>query len=66
MGLFMPGRRAKPRRFSYEPRYYNPEKDDKLRRRLRIHGRARRRRPTGILFLLVLLGFAIYIYTLLQ
>ena len=63
MGLFTPSNKAKPRRFDYEPRYYDPSKDERLRRRIRIQSRARRRRsPIGLLYLAGLLLFAIYIY----
>ena len=63
MGIFIPSRRSKPRRFSYEPRYYDPTKDESLKRRMRIHSRARRRRsPLGLIYFAVLLFFAIYIY----
>ena len=63
MGLFTPSRKTKPRRFDYEPRYYDPSKDERLRRRIRIQSRARRRRsPLGLLYLAGLLLFAIYIY----
>ncbi len=63
MGLFVPSRKAKPRRFSYEPRYYDPTRDESLKRRMRIRSRARRRRsPLGLLYFLAFLFFAIYIY----
>ncbi len=63
MGLFIRNRKVKPRRFSYEPRHYDPTKDESLKRRMRIHSRARRRRsPVGLLYFLALLLFAIYIY----
>ena len=63
MGLFIPNRKVKPRRFSYEPRHYDPSKDESLKRRMRIPSRARRRRsPVGLLYFLALLLFAIYIY----
>jgi len=63
MGLFIPNRKVKPRRFTYEPRHYDPSKDESLKRRMRIHSRARRRRsPVGLLYFLALLLFAIYIY----
>ena len=63
MGIFVPRRRSKPRRFSYEPRYYDPTKDESLKRRMRVHSRARRRRsPLGLIYFVVLLFFAIYIY----
>lgn len=66
MGMFVPGRRAKPRRFEYEPRYYNPKKDENLRRRLRVQSKTRsqRRSPAGIIYFVLLLAMAIYIYTM--
>lgn len=67
MSLFVP-RRAKPRKFSYEPRYYDPSKEEDLKRRLRIqrYSRAARRgRFTGLIYFAALLLFAIYIYNLL-
>lgn len=66
MGMFVPGRRSRPRRFEYEPRYYNPKKDENLRRRLRVQSKTRsgRRSPTGVIYFVILLAMAIYIYTL--
>jgi hypothetical protein len=66
MGLFVPGRKVSPKRFDYEPRYYNPKKEENLRKRLRIQTRTRsnRRSPAGIIYFLLLLGMAVYIYTL--
>ncbi len=70
MGIFFPGRRA-PRRFSYEPRYYNPEREERLRRRLRIERRAlskrrnalsKRRNPLSLIYFLILLLIALYVY----
>lgn len=66
MGIFMPGRRAQPRRFSYEPRYYSPEKDDNIKRRMRIQSRARsKRRGSRFVYFVALLAFALYFYNLL-
>ena len=63
MGIFSSGGRRGPRHFSYEPRFYNPEKDEGIKRRMRIQSKARRRRsPTALLYLLILLTFSIYIY----
>lgn len=63
MGIFIPSRRSKPRRFSYEPRYYDPTKDESLKKRIRVRSRARRRRsPLGLIYFAGLLLFAIYIY----
>lgn len=64
--MFVPGRRSKPRRFEYEPRFYNPEKDENLRRRMRVQSktRSRRRSPAGIIYFVLLLAMAIYIYAM--
>lgn len=63
MGLLIPSRKAKPRRFSYEPRFYDPKRDENIKRRMRIGSRARRRRsPAGLIYFGALLLFAIYIY----
>lgn len=62
MGLMSPNRRG-PRRFDYEPRYYNPHKDESIKRRMRIQGRTRRKSNTGLrlIIMALLLGFALYI-----
>ncbi len=68
MGLLVP-KRSKPKRFSYEPRYYDPTKEDNLRKRMRIQRKAlskRRGRFTGLLYLAGLLLFAFYIYNALM
>lgn len=57
------GRRRKPRKFDYEPRFYNPKKDEDIKRRMRIQRRSRRRNPTSLLYLLGLLLFTLYIYS---
>ncbi len=63
MGLFLNKRKVKPRSFSYEPRYYDPSRDESLKRRMRIQRYARRRRsPLALLYLAALLFFAFYIY----
>lgn len=62
MSLFMPGRRVKHRRFSYEPRFYNPERDDRIKRRIRIQSRARKRTPAGLIYFVLLLVMVVYIY----
>ncbi|MEX0820915.1 MAG: hypothetical protein WD021_02115 [Rhodothermales bacterium] len=64
MSIFMPGSRSKHRRFSYEPRFYDPKKDEDLRRRMRIKSLSRRKRrnPAGILLFVILLAMAIFVY----
>lgn len=64
MGILIPRRRAQNRRFSYEPRYYDPHKDESIKRRLRIMTRSRRRgSPVGAVVLIGLLVLAAYIYS---
>lgn len=57
------GRNRKPRNFDYEPRFYDPSKDEDIKRRMRVSRKSRRRNPTSILYLIGLLIFTIYIYT---
>ncbi len=64
MSIFLPRTRVKHRRFSYEPRFYDPKKDEDLRHRMRIKSLSRRKRrnPYGILVFAILLGLALFIY----
>ena len=63
MGLFVPSRKVKPRAFGYEPRHYDPTRDESLRRRMRIKSKVRRSRtPLSLVYFVILLVFAIYIY----
>lgn len=61
MGLLF-GRKPRPRQFDYTPRYYDPRKDEKLKRRMRIHRRVRRRSPIALFYFVALLITALYIY----
>lgn len=56
------GSKRKPRRFDYDPRFYDPSKEDDIKRRLRVRRKSSRRDPTSLLYLLGLLVFTIYIY----
>lgn len=63
MSLFGSGR--KPRRFDYEPRFYNPEKDEKLKKRMRIKSQTRSRHSRnapGLIYLCFLLGLVLFMY----
>lgn len=63
MGLFLPNKKARIKKFTYEPRYYNPEKEERLKRRMRFKGRSRRRRsPVGILYFGMLFAMILWIY----
>lgn len=62
MGMFAQGRRRAPRRFDYEPRFYNPEKEEKLRTRMRVGRRvSRRRSPAALIYFVILLAFVVYL-----
>ena len=63
MDLFSPGKRVRPRRFSYEPRFYAPEKDERLKRQIRIsRSSPRKRAPTRLLFFIILLALILFVY----
>ena len=63
MGLFVPSKKVGNRHFSYEPRFYNPDKEDQLRRRMRIMSKVRRRRnPLGLVIFSILFNMVLYIY----
>lgn len=63
MSLFTPGRRAKNKRFSYDPRFYNSKKDEKIKRRMRFQAvNKRRRSPLGLIYFALLFAMAMYIY----
>lgn len=53
-----------PRHFSYEPRFYNPKKEEDLKRRMRVKSltRPKRRNPLRIIIFMLLLAMASYIY----
>ena len=62
MGFFVKNLRP-PRRFAYEPRYYDPQRDERGRRiRIERLSRARRRKPQALVLLVVLLAAALYVY----
>jgi len=62
--MLLPRSRPRNRRFSYEPRYYDPKKDEDLRHRMRIRSlpRRKRRNPAGIILFVILLAMALYMY----
>lgn len=71
MGLFTSSRRKKPRKFDYEPRFYNPEEDEqkqrseRLKQRMRIRSKTRRGKSTSLIYLAILLAFTVYLYVVL-
>ncbi len=64
MALFGTGRRAKPRQFQYEPRFYNPAEGESLRRRLRIRTKShvKRSSPRRLIYLGLLLVIILYLF----
>lgn len=62
MALFRPPKR-KNKKFGYEPRFYDPSKDEDLKRRMRVRRkRNRRRNPMSLVYFLGLFLFAMFIY----
>lgn len=55
-------RNKKPRRFDYEPRYYDPTEDERFKRRLRFTSHTRRGRRPSFLFLAILLVLIVVVY----
>lgn len=57
-------RRPKHRRFSYEPRFYDPSKDERLKKRMRIERTRVRPKTKQPQFIAVGLGLlaALYLY----
>lgn len=63
MALFMPTRRAQHKRFDYEPRYYNPKREQDIKHRMQVQRRSRsRKNPAGLIYAAILLIGAIYVY----
>ncbi|MAO64642.1 MAG: hypothetical protein CL666_06555 [Balneola sp.] len=62
------GFRPKPKKFDYPFRYYDPEKDEREKRRKRIkfesHTRRRPKQFTRVVFYAVLLGIIVYLIAL--
>lgn len=56
------GKKRSHRKFRYRPRYHNPEKEQKLKRRMRIKSKTHRGKTSSFLWLMVLLGFGLYLY----
>lgn len=67
MGLFTPNRGLKRKKFEYEPRYYDPKKEEKLKQRMRVQRlTSKRRKSTGIIYFVLLFAMALYVYTVLD
>ena len=55
--------RPKPRRFQYEPRFYDPERDQKIKRRMHFKSKTRRGKQPAFVAVAILLLLAFYAYT---
>lgn len=63
MGLFIPNRKVRNKRFDYEPRFYDPKKEERLRQRMRIKRvTGKRRNTSGIIYFTILFAIVIYVY----
>jgi hypothetical protein len=52
--MLAPNNPRAPRRFQYDPRFYDPTEDDRLKRRIRFSSNTRRgRRPPFLVLLIV-------------
>ena len=54
--------RAQPRRFQYEPRFYDPKKDERIKRRIRIEHVRERPKSKQPQFIAVALGLTLVLY----
>ncbi len=66
MGLFTPNRNIRRKKFEYEPRFYDPKKDEKIKQRMRVQRlTGKRRKSSGIIYFVILFAMALYVYSLL-
>ncbi len=61
--MLFPRIRHKPRRFEYDPRFYDPSHDDRIRQRIRFKSKTRRGMQPAFITVAVLLLLALFIYT---
>ena len=55
------GKRYRHKRYNYEPRYYDPSKDNRIRERMRVQSSTRRGRGGNILGYILLLCAILYL-----
>lgn len=55
-------RQKKPRRFDYEPRYYDPTEDNRFKARLRFSSKTRRGKRPSFLFIVILTILVLLVY----
>ena len=61
--MLTPRHRPKARRFHYEPRFYDPSSDERIRQRMRFTSKTRRGKQPAFIAVAVLLLLALYVYT---
>lgn len=61
--MLSPKLKPKVRRFHYEPRFYDPAHDERLKRRLHITSNTRRGKQPAFIAVALLLLLAFYIFT---
>lgn len=60
--MLTPKHRPKARRFHYEPRFYDPSKDERMKQRIRFKSPTRRGKQPAFIAVAVLLLIAFYLY----
>lgn len=55
------GRRAAYKRFNYEPRYYDPSNENRIRERIRVQTKVRRGTGGNILLYILLLSGILWV-----
>lgn len=55
--------RTQHRRFTYQPRFHDTKRDDRVRRKIRVSSHRRRGRQPAFILLALLLLAAVYVYT---
>lgn len=60
--MLTPHKRPTHRRFEYEPRFYDPRADERLKQRIRLQSKVRRGRRPSFLTLIIILALVLLIY----
>lgn len=63
MALFTLGKKVRNKKFEYLPRFYDPRKDERLKKRMRIKVSTKHRRsPLTLIIFIVLVAMVAYMY----
>jgi hypothetical protein len=60
--MLTPRHRPKNRRFTYEPRFYDPGEEERKKQRVRFESKTRRGKQPAFIVIAVLLLLALYLY----